>query len=223
MSFLQEIGKVIKVTILLWILTALIYPASILFIGLLFPYQAHGSLLLSQEGKVVGSALIGQPFSSDQYFWSRPSAADYSTDDPKKEPNNILKTGTSGASNLAPSNSEKLLKNNRKPDEPDLLKRIHSQISSLQQAGIKPTSDLLYTSGSALDPHITVEAANAQIERVAKARELSLSDVKHLITKNTDHRFLRIFGELGVNTLKLNLALDLKQNDTSSRKMTSKG
>ncbi len=217
MSFLQEISKAIRVTIIIWVLTALIYPGFMLFIGLLFPYQAHGSLIENKQGQVVGSALIGQPFSSEHYFWSRPSAVDYSTADPKKDTNGILKTGVSGASNLAPSNSKELLKNARKPDEPDLLKRIRSDVSNLQKAEIRPTSDLVYSSGSGLDPHITVEAAHAQVKRIAKARSLSPDDVQHLINENTDGRFLGIFGEPGVNTLTLNLALDQKQNNALSQ------
>jgi len=205
---MQKTSKAIRITIVLWVLTALIYPGVMLFVGLAFPYQAHGSLLKNHQGQVVGSALIGQPFSSDQYFWSRPTTVDYSTADPKKDTNGVLKTGISNASNLAPSNTKELLKDDRKPDDPDLLKRIRSDIGNLQKVGIKPTSDLVYSSGSGLDPHISVESAYAQIEHVAKARSLSPNDVKRLVVENTDGRFLGIFGEPGVNVLKLNLALD---------------
>jgi K+-transporting ATPase ATPase C chain len=121
---------------------------------------------------------------------------------------NTLDYGVSGASNLAPSNTKELLKDDRKPDDPDLLKRIKGDIDKLQKAGVKPTADLVYTSGSGLDPHISPEAAQAQLERVAKVRSLSADQVKSLIAKNTDGRFLGIFGEPGVNVLKLNLALD---------------
>ncbi len=209
---MQETSKAIRITVALWVLTALIYPGFMLFVGLAFPYQAHGSLLKNPQGQVVGSALIGQPFSSDQYFWGRPTTVDYSTADPKKDPNGVLKTGISNASNLAPSNTQELLKDDRKPDDPDLLKRIRENIGNLQKVGIKPTSDLVYSSGSGLDPHISIEAAYAQIERVAKARSLLPNDVKRLIAKNTDGRFFKIFGEPGVNVLKLNLALDGKPN-----------
>ena len=198
---MNEIIKAIRVTLVLWLLVAVIYPFSMLAIAQL-PFlsnQANGSLIRNPQGQIVGSALIGQPFTSDRYFNSRPSAINYSTADPKKDDADILKTGVSGASNLAPSN-------------PDLLKRISnnpdSAINQLKQAGIMPTADLVYTSGSGLDPHITPESAKSQIARVAKTRNLSPSQLESLIQKNTDGRFLGIFGEDGVNVLKLNLELD---------------
>ena len=198
---MNEIIKAIRVTLVLWLLVAVIYPFSMLAIAQL-PFlsnQANGSLIRNPQGQIVGSALIGQPFTSDRYFNSRPSAINYSTADPKKDDADILKTGVSGASNLAPSN-------------PDLLKRISSNpdsaINQLKQAGITPTTDLVYTSGSGLDPHITPESAKSQIARVAKTRNLSPSQLESLIQKNTDGRFLGIFGEDGVNVLKLNLELD---------------
>jgi K+-transporting ATPase ATPase C chain len=192
-------------------LTALLYPLLMLLIGqVVFPYQANGSLIRNDQGRVAGSALIGQPLSSDQYFWSRPSTTNYSSfTAQERDPENVGQTtGVSGASNLAPSNTQQLLKDNRKPDEPDLIKRIREETNKLNQAGIKPTADLVYTSGSSLDPHISVEAAKAQIQRVAKARSLNPNQVEILVSKYTDDRFLGIFGEPGVNVLKLNLALD---------------
>jgi K+-transporting ATPase ATPase C chain len=181
-------------TFSLWLLTALIYPFLIIFFGqVAFPYQANGSLITNNQGQVIGSALIGQSFSSDRYFWSRPSTTNYS------EGKDAAPTGVSGASNLAPSNSE-------------LINRIQKETQRLQQAGIKPTADLVYTSGSSLDPHITPEAAQAQLERVAKTRNISLEKIQPLISQNTDGRFIGIFGEPGVNVLKLNLALDKLQN-----------
>jgi K+-transporting ATPase ATPase C chain len=89
---------------------------------------------------------------------------------------------------------------------------MEGEIPRLEKAGIKPTADLVYTSGSSLDPHITPEAARAQIERVARVRGLPPNQVEILVTKNTDDRFLGIFGEPGVNLLKLNLALDAIAN-----------
>lgn len=209
----RELVTGIRATLVFWILTALLYPLLILLIGqIIFPYQANGSIR-EVQGKAVGSDLIGQPFSSDRYFWSRPSTINYSSltaqeYDPKKPDNTAQRTGTSGASNLAPSNSEVLLKDNRKPNDPDLLKRIREDAEKLSQAGIKPTADLVYTSGSSLDPHISLEAAKAQIQRVAKARNLNLNQVEIFVSKYTEDRFLSIFGEPGVNVLKLNLALD---------------
>ncbi len=174
----------------MWLLTALIYPFLLILIGqFVFPYQANGSLITNAEGNIIGSALIGQNFTSDRYFFSRPSTSNYSTGDDAKP------TGVSGASNLAPGN-------------PELKTRVQETITQLKQQGIKPTADLVYTSGSSLDPHISPEAAKAQIQRVAQARGLDNNQVELLVTKNTEGRFLSIFGEPGVNVLKLNLALD---------------
>ena len=198
---MNEIIKAIRATLVLWVLVAVIYPFGMLAIAQLpfLSYQANGSLIRNPQGQVVGSALIGQPFTSDKYFNSRPSTTSYSTADPKNDAAGILKTGVSGASNLAPSN-------------PDLLKRIatnpNSDMNRLKQAGINPTADLVYTSGSSLDPHITPEAAKAQIQKVALARKVEPSQLEALIQQNTDRRFLGIFGEDGVNVLKLNLAID---------------
>ncbi|MFB2880360.1 K(+)-transporting ATPase subunit C [Floridanema aerugineum] len=199
---IREISRAIRVSLVLWILTAILYPAVILIVGLLPPlqYQANGSMISNAQGQVIGSALIGQPFSAEKYFWSRPSTTNYSSFtkqefNPTKPENLTQRTGTSGASNLAPSN-------------PDLIKRIEPEINRLKQAEISPTADLVYTSGSSLDPHISVESAKAQIARVAKVRSLNPNQLEILVTKNTDGRFLGIFGEPGVNVLKLNLALD---------------
>jgi K+-transporting ATPase ATPase C chain len=196
MSFAREAGRAIRSTLVLWVITALIFPLMMVAVGqLVFPFQANGSILMSAQGQPVGSALIGQPFTSDRYFNSRPSTTSYSTANPNADEAGILKTGVSGASNLAPSN-------------PDLLKRVQETTTQLQQAGIQPTADLVYTSGSSLDPHITPGAARAQITRVATARRLQPTQIEDLIHQNTDGRFLGIFGEPGVNVLKLNLALD---------------
>jgi potassium-transporting ATPase KdpC subunit len=216
MNPLREIGKAIRATLVLWLLVAIVYPVAMLAISqIAFPYQANGSLIKNSQGQIVGSALIGQPFTSDRYFNSRPSTTTYSTADPKADKTGILKTGVSGASNLAPSNPA-LLDRLRGKSDPDPQKSLLFQrgyanagdLPRLQQAGIKPTADLLYTSGSSLDPHISPTAARAQIQRVAGARKLSTNRLEILINQNTDDRFLGIFGEPGVNVLKLNLALD---------------
>lgn len=211
----RDIITGIRSTLVLWVLTALIYPLFMVGVGqAALPYQANGSLIKNAQGQVIGSALIGQPFASDRYFQSRPSTTSYSTADSKDDKNNVLKTGVSGASNLAPSNTVQLLKDNRKPDAPDLIKRIREDVDKLKQAGIQPTADLVYTSGSSLDHHISIEAARAQIQRVAKVRSLNPNQVELLVAKNTDGRFLGIFGEPGVNVLKLNLALDSSKPTT---------
>ena len=204
----REIGRAIRTTLVLWVLVAVIYPFAMLAISqLAFPYQANGSLLKNAQGQVVGSALIGQPFTSDRYFNSRPSSTNYSTADPNQDKAGVLKTGVSGASNLAPSNPA-LLDRIKGKSDPDPTKAIAGDLPRLQQAGIQPTADLIYTSGSSLDPHITLEAARAQIQRVAGVRKLQPNRLEILINQNTDDRSFGIFGEPGVNVLKLNLALD---------------
>jgi K+-transporting ATPase ATPase C chain len=193
MSIFREVVRAIRLTLVLWVLTAVIYPFLMVGLGqVLFPFQANGSLVQNLQGQPVGSALIGQVFTSERYFQSRPSTVDYSQGE------KAGKTGISGASNLAPSN-------------PELLKRIQGQATQLQQSGIQPIADLVYTSGSGLDPHITLEAAQTQLDRVAKARNLSSDEIVPLINKHTQGRFLGIFGEPGVNVLNLNRELDVLQ------------
>jgi len=206
---MNEIIKAIRTTLVLWLLVAVIYPFSMLAIAQLpfFSSQANGSLIFNAQGKVVGSALIGQPFTSDRYFNSRPSTTNYSTADPNKDEAGILKTGISGASNLAPSNPALVERIKGKADS-DPSRAIVGDLPRLQQAGITPTGDLIYTSGSSLDPHITIETAKAQIPRIAQTRKLQPNQLETLIQQNTDGRFLGIFGEDGVNVLRLNLAVD---------------
>jgi len=193
-TMFRDLLTAIRTTLVLWVLTAILYPVLILIIGQsIFPFQANGSLLKNPQGEIVGSALIGQNFTSNRYFISRPSSVDYSP------VNNSLATGISGGSNLAPSN-------------PDLLKKVTERIDQLQSNNIIPTADLVYSSGSGLDPHISIDAAKAQIQRVANARSLNPNQVEILVNKNTEHRFLGIFGEPGVNVLKVNLDLDNLSN-----------
>lgn len=193
MSLLHNIIKAVQSTLILWVLVAILYPAMMLIIGqIFFPYQANGSLIKNTQGQAIGSALIGQPFSSDRYFHSRPSTTNYSSANPQDDTAGILKTGVSGASNLAPSN-------------PALRDRIQGQ----PDPSPNNTADLLYASGSSLDPHITLEGAKAQIDRIAKTRNLQPNELEILINQNIEGRFLGIFGEPGVNVLKLNLALDI--------------
>jgi K+-transporting ATPase ATPase C chain len=193
MSIVRDTTRAIRMALVLWVLTAVIYPLLILLVGQVsfLQVKANGSLVTSLDGKVVvGSALIGQVFSSDRYFQSRPSTVEYSQGQDAKP------TGVSGASNLAPSN-------------PELLKRIEPEANRLQKSGIPPTADLVYTSGSGLDPHITVEAVLAQLERVANSRNLSTDEIAPYIAKHTQGRFLWVFGEPGVNVLNLNRDLDV--------------
>ena len=184
MNLTQDFFKSLRLVFALWILTAAVYPFIMLVMGqVVFSYQANGSLLSNSAGQTVGSALIGQPFKSDRYFLSRPSSIDYAT-----QPT-VATTGASGGSNLAPSN-------------PALLDRIKPEAQRLQQAQIKPTADLLYASGSGLDPHISLEAAQAQV------RKLTEDQVQTFVTQAIDGRSIGILGEPGVNVLKLNLSLD---------------
>jgi potassium-transporting ATPase KdpC subunit len=187
---IKEILVAIRSTIALWVLAAVIYPAFFLLVGqVLLPYQANGSLITNTQGQVIGSALLGQTFTSAEYFRTRPSAVAYS------EGSDAQPTGLSSASNLAPGN-------------PDLLARIEESRNELEQAGITPTAGLLYMSGSGLDPHISPAAATAQIETVANARGLEPNQVAQLVDTYTQGRFLGIFGEPGVNVTRLNVALD---------------
>jgi potassium-transporting ATPase KdpC subunit len=190
MNLVKDFGTAIRSTLVLWLLVAVIYPVFILIFGqVILPFQANGSILRNSQSVPIGSALIGQPFTSDRYFWSRPSTINYSTD------KTAVPTGVSGASNLAPSN-------------PDLPKRTKAEIDRLKLAGIPATNDLVYTSGSGLDPHLSLAAARNQVDRVARARNLAPNKVEIMMTQAINDRFLGIFGEPGVNVLKLNLALD---------------
>jgi K+-transporting ATPase ATPase C chain len=188
MGLFRNGWQALRLTAALWLLTVVLYTAPLLAMGQgLFPAQANGSLLRAADGRVVGSALIGQPFASERYFWSRPSAIDFSTG--KAAP-------ASSPSNLGPTN-------------PDLAKRIASAHALLAKGGITdPAADLLYASGSGLDPHISVQAATQQVARLAGVRGLTSQQLQELIRLNTDGRFLGFMGEPGVNVLRLNLALD---------------
>ncbi|MEM6401403.1 MAG: K(+)-transporting ATPase subunit C [Cyanobacteria bacterium P01_D01_bin.116] len=191
---LRAIARAIRVSLILWLLTAIIYPLFILGIAQipLFQYQAKGSIILDLNSEPIGSALIGQTFTSDEYFHSRPSSVLYS------QGKRATPTGISGSSNLAPSN-------------PELLKRISETANELQEESVELTPDLIYTSGSGLDPHITLESAEKQSERVASARNLRPDQIYPFIFKYTEGRFLNIFGERRVNVLRLNYALDLQE------------
>ena len=195
-NIFKEIFKAIRLVSLLWLITAVIYPLFILLIGQnFFLFQANGSLQSYIEGdKSVGSILIGQRFSSDEYFHSRPSQVIHSLGK-KARP-----LGISGASNFPPK-------------DPALAKRIKEDAESLADDSIPPSADLIYSSASGLDPHISVKAAQRQISRVSRARRLPQdeeAELYRLIEQHTDNRFLGIFGEPGVNLLKLNYKLDIK-------------
>ncbi|MEA5582027.1 K(+)-transporting ATPase subunit C [Nodularia harveyana UHCC-0300] len=192
MTFIRESITAIRMTLVLWLITAMIYPLAILIVGeAFFPFQANGSVLLNVEAQAIGSTLIGQTFTSDAYFHGRPSAVRYSQGEQASP------TGISGASNLAPSN-------------PALLERIMEEANELQEENIQPLAELIYSSGSGLDPHISLRATFQQLSRVAGARNIEEDEILRLINLYTDRRFLWIFGEPGVNLLRLNYALDLQ-------------
>ena len=171
------------------VITGFLYPGLVTLIGqVLFPYQAGGSLI-QVKGQTVGSELIGQPFSDPKYFWSRPSATSpYS-----------YNAASSSGSNLGPTNQA-------------LLDAVKGRVDVLRKADPGNQSpvpmDLVTTSASGLDPHISPAAAQYQASRVAKARGLDLKSVEDLIAQNTEGRFLGFIGDPTVNVLKLNLALD---------------
>jgi len=169
--------------------TGLLYPGVITVISrAVFPEQAAGSLIV-KDGKAVGSALIGQPFSDPKYFWGRLSAT---------SPMPYNPTASSG-SNLGPSN-------------PALTDAARARIEALRAADPDSKApvpvDLVTASGSGLDPHISVAAADYQAARVARLRGLPLAKVEALIVANTEKPLLSVLGDSGVNVLRLNLALD---------------
>jgi K+-transporting ATPase ATPase C chain len=195
---IKHVLPAIMLTVLMTALTGLAYPLAMTGLaGLLFPYQAHGSLI-ERDGKIIGSELIGQNFTSDGYFHGRPSATtDTDPNDPTKTVPAPYNASNSGGSNYGPT-SKALV--DRVKDESEL------------QAATNPSApvpvDLVTTSASGLDPDITPAAALFQVPWVAKARGLSEDRLRRLVEDNTTGRVLGILGEPHVNVLKLNLALD---------------
>jgi K+-transporting ATPase ATPase C chain len=195
---LRQIRPALVVLVALTLITGLAYPLAMTGIAqFLFPRQAQGSLI-GRNGTVVGSELIGQVFESDKYFHGRPSATT------APDPNDATKTvpapynaANSGGSNLGPSNKA-------------LVDRVQGDMEKLKQenssAPVPP--DLVTTSASGLDPHISPEAALFQVPRVAKARNVPEDRIRQLVADHTEGRFLGLLGEPRVNVLLLNLVLD---------------
>jgi K+-transporting ATPase ATPase C chain len=186
----------VLMTIATTILLGLVYPLVITGIAqVLFPGKANGSLV-RQDGKTIGSRLIGQPFTGPGYFHSRPSTAGDAGYDPM----------ASGGSNLGPTNQK-------------LIARVQAEVTRLH--GENPNApipvDLITTSGSGLDPDISPAAAEFQISRVARERNLSANDVRLLVEQHTTPRDLGLLGEPRVNVLELNLALDEKAGRSTAR------
>ncbi|MBO9685538.1 MAG: potassium-transporting ATPase subunit KdpC [Mitsuaria chitosanitabida] len=191
-STLKMLRPALTGFVLLSAVTGLLYPAVVTGVAkTLFPFQAEGSLI-EQDGKVVGSGLIGQSFSSPRYFWGRPSAT-------APMANNA--TG-SGGSNQGPLNSA-------------LTDAVKARLDALKAADpqnpLPVPVDLVSASASGLDPHISMAAARYQTARVARERGLPVAAVERLIQTNTEARDLAVLGEPRVNVLKLNLALDKAQ------------
>jgi potassium-transporting ATPase KdpC subunit len=195
---LQEIRPAIVLVIALTVITGLAYPLAMTGIaGVLFPSQAQGSLI-ERDGKVVGSVLIGQDFTSEGYFHGRPSAT--TAPDPQDSTKTVpapYNAANSGGSNLGPTNKA-------------LIERVQGDLEKLKQENpsAQVPTDLVTTSGSGLDPHISPEAALFQVPRVAKARSIPEDRVRQLVQEHTEGRFLGLLGEPRVNVLELNLAVD---------------
>jgi len=195
---LREIRPAIVVLVALTLITGLAYPLAMTGIAqMLFPHQAQGSLI-ERNGTVVGSELIGQQFGSDKYFHGRPSATT------APDPNDATKTvpapynaANSGGSNLGPSNKA-------------LVDRVQGDIDKLKQENpsMPVPADLVTTSASGLDPHISSEAALFQVPRIAKVRNVPEDRIRQLVADNTEGRLFGFLGEPRVNVLLLNLALD---------------
>jgi potassium-transporting ATPase KdpC subunit len=176
----------VKFTLITTLLFGLVYPLAVTGLSqLLFPKQANGSLI-DKNGQILGSRLIGQPFTSDKYFHSRPSAAGTGYDP----------TASSG-SNLGPTNQQ-------------LVDRVKQDVAKLQQEnpGVAIPADLVTASGSGLDPEISPAAAEFQIPRIARTRGIGVETLRPLVARHTQPRQWGILGETRVNVLELNLDLD---------------
>jgi K+-transporting ATPase ATPase C chain len=195
---LREIRPAIILLLALTLITGLGYPLALTAIsGAIFPRQAQGSLI-ERDGKVIGSALIGQEFKSEKYFHGRPSAT--TAPDPADSSKTVpapYNAANSGGSNLGPTSKA-------------LSDRVKEDVEKLkaENPSMPVPLDLVTTSGSGLDPDISPEAATFQAPRVAKARNMAEDKIRDLIAQNTKPRLLGTIGEPRVNVLALNLALD---------------
>jgi K+-transporting ATPase ATPase C chain len=189
-NFLSELRSAVLVTVMLAVVCCGIYPLVVFGLGqALFPAKANGSLIVDAHGIVRGSRLLGQQFTAEKYFHSRPSAA-----------GNGYDATSSGGSNLGPT-SQKL--------RDSIAQNIAAYRAENGLATNAPVpADAVTASASGLDPHISLRNAELQAPRVANARGLTVPQVRALIARHTDAPDLTVFGDAGVNVLELNLALD---------------
>lgn len=199
---LKELRPALVLVVVMTVLTGLAYPLAVTGLaGIALPWQAGGSLI-EKDGRVVGSALIGQQFSAPGYFWGRPSAT--TAADPADASKTVpapYNAANSGGSNLAPSAKA-------------LAEGVAAAVAAARTAnpgesGPVP-ADLVTASASGLDPHISPGAAAYQLKRVAAARQASVADLRQLVAEHTEGREMGFLGEPRINVLKLNLALDEK-------------
>ena len=195
---LKEIRPAIVFIVALTLITGLLYPLAMTGVaGVIFPASSQGSLI-EKDGKVVGSELIGQVFTKDEYFHGRPSATN--TPDPKDSTKTVD----------APYNAANSMGSNLGPTNQALIDRVKGDVEKLKEgnpSGAVPI-DLVTTSGSGLDPDISPDAALFQVPRVAKARNMPEDRIRQLVQEHTQGRFLGLLGEPRVNVLALNMALD---------------
>ena len=194
---LKEIRPAILMVIIFTLITGVAYPLGMTAISqLVFPHQANGSLLFDKGGKVIGSALIGQNFTSPKYFHGRPSA--------------IMGTDSAGKAVPTPYDASNSYASNLGPTSKALIDRVAGDVAKLKDENPSQSVpvDLVTTSASGLDPDITPAAAFFQAPRVAKTRRLPEDQVLQLVTDHIEGRFLGVLGEPHVNVLKLNIALD---------------
>ena len=198
-KYLKSFKTAFYVSIAMYLLCGFAYPMVLTGISqIIFPNQANGSLV-EMDGKVVGSTLVGQDFTDERLFHCRPSAYNYNTYTQEDKENGIYTGLSSGSNNYAVSN-------------PKLKERLNQDIIEFLKENPTITrdeipSDIITASGSGLDPHISVEAANVQVDRIVKNTQLSEAKVKELIKKNTVGKLFGIFGEETVNVIELNLSL----------------